>query len=370
MTPSETMKELLPTLDLWLAQGEKIALATLVDTHGTTPRPAGARLCLTESGRMEGSISGGCIEGDVFTRGLQVLEESQPVLTRYGIESDLGVAVGLSCGGEVDVLIEPFQDDATWRAVREAIENHRPAALCTTLAPEAWLGRRLAVLAEGPCVGGIEPELDALLTQRAPDLWQKGGHEILETEIAGEAVRVVIEAFSPPPRLYIVGATHIATILSPMASTLGFHVSVIDPRTPFATPSRFPQVDRLVLEWPQEFLAHEELDESAYVLTLTHDMKFDLPTLAHALRSKVRYIGALGSRRTHEKRLVELRSEGFQESELDRIHTPIGLNLGGRSPEEIALSILAELVATRHGTTEAGARPVPAEKADSKQARP
>ncbi|MEE3327364.1 MAG: XdhC/CoxI family protein [Myxococcota bacterium] len=346
------MREILPTLDRWLDTGEKIALATLVDTHGTTPRPAGARLCLTESGLMEGSISGGCIEGDVFTRGLQVLEESKAVLTRYGIESDVGVAVGLSCGGEVDVLIEPFQDDRVWRAVREAIENRRPAALCTTLAPEPWLGRRLAVLGDGQTEGGIEAEVDALLTQRAPDLWKDGGHEILETEISGEPVRVVIEAFAPPPRLYIVGATHIATILCPMASTLGFHVSVIDPRTPFATPSRFAQADQLILEWPQEFLAREELDDSAFVLTLTHDMKFDIPTLAHALRSEAGYVGALGSRRTHEKRLSELRAEGFDEVDLGRIHTPIGLNLGGRSPEEIALSILAEVVATRRGTAE------------------
>ena len=363
------MKELLPTLDLWLAQGEKIALATLVDTHGTTPRPAGARLCLTESGKMEGSISGGCLEGDVFTRGLQVLEDSRTVLTRYGIESDVGVAVGLSCGGEVDVLIEPFEDDATWRAFRASIENHRPAALCTTLAPEAWLGRRLTVLAEGRTEGGIDPEIDAVLKERATALWQDGGHEILEAEVAGEAVRVVIEAFSPPPRLYIVGATHIATILCPMASTLGFHVSVIDPRTPFATTSRFPQADRLVLEWPHEFLAREELDESAYVITLTHDMKFDIPTLTEALGSKARYVGALGSRRTHGKRLIELRSEGLSESDLERIHTPIGLDLGGRAPEEIALSILAELVATRHGNAEEFARSPSSQSADPEKAR-
>ena len=344
------MREILPTLDRWLGQGEKIALATLVDTHGTTPRPAGARLCLTQSGLMEGSISGGCIEGDVFTRGLQVLQESRPVLTRYGIESEVGVAVGLSCGGEVDVLIEPFKNDRVWRAVREAVENRRPAALCTTLAPEAWLGRRLAVLDDGRTEGGIAPDLDSILAQRASALYEKGGHEIFSTSVSGENIRVVIEAFPEPPRLYIVGATHIATILCPMASMLGFHVSVIDPREPFATQSRFPQSDRLILEWPHEVLAGEKLDESAFVLTLTHDMKFDIPTLTQALRSEARYIGALGSRRTHEKRLEQLREEGFGETDLKRIHTPIGLNLGGRSPEEIALSILAEVVASRHGT--------------------
>ena len=346
------MRELLPTLDRWLNQGEKIALATLVDTHGKTPRPAGARLCLTESGLMEGSISGGCIEGDVFTQGLQVLAESRPILTRYGIESELGVAVGLSCGGEVDVLIEPFRDDSTWQALRDAIEARRPAALCTALAPEAWLGRRIALFTEGLTEGSIHPEVDALLGQRGPNLLGENRHEILETEFEGQTARVVIEAFPAPPRLYIVGATHIATLLCPMASMLGFHVTVIDPRTPFATPERFPQADRLILEWPQEVLAREALDDSAFVLTLTHDMKFDIPTLAYALRSEARYVGALGSRRTHEKRLTELRAEGLEDEDLERIHTPIGLDLGGRSPEEIALSILAEVVATRHGTAE------------------
>ena len=345
----QSMREILPTLDRWLGQGEKIALATLVDTHGTTPRPAGARLCLTQSGLMEGSISGGCIEGDVFTQGLQVLEESRPILTRYGIESEVGIAVGLSCGGEVDVLIEPFENDSVWQAVRTAVEKKRAAALCTTLAPEARLGRRLAVLEEGVTEGGISPALDPILTQRASALLENGGHEIFSDSISGEEIRVVIEAFPKPPRLYIVGATHIATILSPMAATLGFDVSVIDPREPFATESRFPEIDRLILEWPQEVLAREELDESAFVLTLTHDMKFDIPTLTQALRSDARYIGALGSRRTHEKRLEQLREEGFGEADLGRIHTPIGLDLGGRSPEEIALSILAEVVASRHG---------------------
>ncbi|MFP6641634.1 MAG: XdhC/CoxI family protein [Myxococcota bacterium] len=343
------MREILPALDRWLAQGEDIALATLVDTHGPSPRPAGARLCLTRSGQIEGSVSGGCVEGDVFTRALQVLDESRPVVTRYGLDTDVSIAVGLSCGGEIDILIEPFRNDGAWQAVRSAVETHRPAALCTALGPEAHLGKRLAILEDGRLEGGIDPDLDVELATRAQALFALGGQETLEFDVGGEPTRVFIEAFTRRPRLYIVGATHIATVLCRMAVLLGFEVHVIDPRTPFATRERFPQADALVLEWPHEVLAREELDESTFVLTLTHDMKFDVPTLAQALRSEARYIGALGSRRTHARRLERLRDEGFSETDFARIHTPIGLDLGGRSPEEIALAILAEIVATRHG---------------------
>ena len=342
------MREILPTLENWLAQGEEIALATLVDTHGASPRPAGARLCLTRSGQMEGSVSGGCVESDVFTRALQVLDTSHPALVRYSIETETSVAVGLSCGGEIDVLIEPFRKDQAWDALASAIQQQSPAVLCTGLGPESILGKRMTILKSGHTQGDIAPEIDAQLIDRGLSLLPLGGQTLFESDASETSVRVLIEAFPQKPRLYIIGATHIATALCPMAVMLGFHVSVIDPRTPFATPERFPKTDELVLEWPHEALAKESLDESAFVLTLTHDMKFDIPTLAHALRSKARYIGALGSRRTHERRLTRLREEGFNDTDFQRIHTPIGLALGGRSPEEIALSILAELVASRN----------------------
>jgi xanthine dehydrogenase accessory factor len=344
------MREILPELDRWLEQGEEIALATLVDTHGPSPRPAGARLCLTRTGQMIGSVSGGCVENDVFELGQRVLESGRPALQSYGIDDALGVAVGLSCGGVIDVLVEPFTPDAAWQRVRDAVVAERPAALCVALEPEALRGRRLAILAEGESVGGIDATLDGAVRERALELLRHdNGRDIVEQPFGDGTARVFVESFPPRPRLFIVGATHTAIPLAQMAVLLGFHVSVVDPRTPFATRERFPDVHELLLDWPHEVLDRAGLDDGCFVLTLTHDLKFDIPTLARALRSEVRYIGALGSRRTHERRKQRLREEGFGDDELMRIHTPIGLDLGARSPEEIALAILAEIVAVRHG---------------------
>jgi len=344
------MREILHELDRWLEQGEEIALATLVDTHGPSPRPAGARLCLTRSGRIIGSVSGGCVENDVFDLGQRVLESGTATIQSYGIDDGLGVAVGLSCGGTIDVLVEPFASDEAWRCVRDAVVAERPVALCVALAPEALLGRRLAVLGNGELVGGIDLELDHAARDRALELLQDdGGRDIIERSWRDSNARVFVESFAPKPRLFIVGATHTAIPLTRMAVALGFKVSVIDPRTPFATRERFPDAHELRLEWPHEVLDAAELDDHCHVLTLTHDLKFDIPTLARALRSEVRYIGALGSRRTHELRKERLRAEGFDDDDLARIHTPIGLDIGARSPEEIALAILAEIVAVRHG---------------------
>jgi xanthine dehydrogenase accessory factor len=343
------MREILYELDKWQRQGEEIALATLVDTHGPSPRPAGARLCLTRSGRMVGSVSGGCVESDVFDNAIQVLDRGQPIIQSYGISDEVSVAVGLSCGGTIDVLIEPWQEDDAWQSVREAVEKERGAALCIALGPKVLVGRRLAITGEDVTRGGIAPELDAELARTARALLRGGGRKSVTLPWQGGEAKIFVEAFEPRQRLFIVGATHTAIPLCRMAVQLGYHVSVVDPRTPFATVERFPDADALLLEWPHEILGAAALDEHCHVLTLTHDLKFDIPTLACALRSNVCYIGALGSKRTHERRKERLREEGFDDTDLARIHTPIGLDIGARSPEEIALAILAEMVATRRG---------------------
>ena len=342
------MREILSELDRWLEQGEEIALATLVSAVGPSPRPSGARLALTRSGRMAGSVSGGCVEADVFERGLQVLDENRPAIVRYGISDEMGAAVGLSCGGEIDVLIEPFRADEAWLAVREALATERPAALCLALEPDALAGRRLAVLGRGR-VAGIDPELDEGVEKKARRLLDRGGSELFALPWRADRSRIFIEAFAPTRRLFVVGATHTAIALCRLARVVGFHVCVIDPRTPFANRERFADADELVCEWPDEVLERCELDASAYVLSLSHDLKFDIPTLARALRSKARYIGALGSRRTHERRKARLREQGFDDADLARIHTPVGLDIGARTPEEIALAILAEMVAANSG---------------------
>jgi xanthine dehydrogenase accessory factor len=259
------------------------------------------------------------------------------------------VAVGLSCGGEIDVLIEPWQPDAAWQAARAALLERRPYALCVPVAPEALLGRRLCVLEEGRTAGGIDPTLDDALAGVAADMLLDGGYRIHEAPWRDGAARILVEAVPPQPRLFIVGATHIAMPLCRMAVELGFHVTVIDPRPPFATRARFPDAHALLLEWPDTALDAAGLDARSHVVSLSHDLKFDVPTLARALRSEVRYIGALGSRRTHARRLERLREMGFAQADHARIHTPVGLDIGARTPEEIALAILAEIVAVRRG---------------------
>lgn len=342
------MREILNELLQWQREGEEIALATLVQSFGPVPRPSGARFAMTRSGRTIGSVSGGCIEGDVFERSLQVLESGLPAIQRYGIDDAEAIAVGLSCGGEVDLLIDKLAWDEKWQKLSEALLQQHRVFLCVGLDPPTLTGRMYIVDPDGTDAGSIHPELDATISDHARNHLMKAGPEILDVQCEGQPARIFIEPLQPQPRLFIVGATHIATILAPMASLVGHHVSVIDPRTAFATRERFPDVDALITEWPDSALKSAQIDAHCCIVSLSHDMKFDLPTLAHALRSDARYVGALGSTRTHRKRLEQLRSQGFGEAELTRIHTPIGLDLGGRSPEEIALAIVAEIVATRY----------------------
>lgn len=343
------MKDILPELDRWRRQGEEVALATLVAVQRSAPRPPGARMATTRGGALAGSIAGGCVEGDLVERALAVLDAGQPALVHYGITDELGFEVGLSCGGAVDVFVEPFVADAPWDAVRQAVERGRPAALALALAPAALAGRRLAVLGDGEPIGGIAPELDGPVALAARRLLEDEGTRLLTLPWRGEEAAVFVEAFTPPPHLLLVGATHVAIALTRMAKQLDFRVTVIDARSLFATRERFAEADALVRAWPDEALAEVSLDSYAYVVVLTHDPKFDVPTLAGALRSEARYIGAMGSRATHEGRRAELRRQGFDDADLARIHAPIGLDLGARSPEEVALAILAEILAVRRG---------------------
>ncbi len=347
------MKEILKELDAWMAAGEEIALATVVRVDGSAPRPSGGRLCLTRTGAMVGSVSGGCIESDVYERALRVLDSGVPALASYGPAPPEGFEVGLSCEGTIEVLIEPFAADEAWNRVRRAVEEDCPAAIAIGISPARTLGARLGIVGEtrdgSAQAGGIDPAIDGLVVDEALRLLRDGGAAVFEVEAHGEVHQVFIEPFAPAQRLYLVGATPIAVSLCRMAKEVGFSVIVIDPRTALAAGDRFRDAVEVLHEWPVDVLDGASLDADAYVLTLTHDAKFDLPTLARALESDVRYIGALGSRKTHAKRLTALRERGFGEEALARIKTPVGLDLGGRRPEEVALAILAEMVAARYG---------------------
>ncbi len=351
------MQEILVDLDRWQSEGNKLALATLTGVRQSAPRLPGARLLVTQDGRMAGSISGGCVEGDVIERALQVLENGEPVVAEYGISDEQGFDVGLSCGGTIDVLIEPFIATDAWQAVRDRVETQQPAALAIGLRPQNLLARQMAIIDDNR-VGSIDAALDQKVAAEAARRLIEGTAGTVTMPWQGEEAEIFVDAFAPAQRLFIVGATQVAIPLAAMAQNLGFRVTVVDARSVFATEERFPDADELLRAWPDEALAARSLDEHSHVVVLTHDPKFDLPVLEIALRSRATYIGAMGSRKTHARRVEYLRGQGFSEADVGRIKAPIGLDIGGRAPEELALAILAEIVATRHGrsldATEAG----------------
>ena len=343
------MTEILPEIARWQAQREQIAIATLLHVRGSAPRLPGARLGITRSGKMAGSVSGGCVENDLFQRAMCVLEAGVPEVATYGIDDESAFAVGLSCGGAIEVLIEPFAGCPAWQAVVSGLERREAVALAVGIAPALLLGRKFALTADGSTAGGIDPALDAAVAEEARRLLRTGGARVLTVPFHGADARIFVEGIPPPLRLFVVGATHVASVLCRLAKPLGFHVTVIDARGIYATRDRFHDADALVRGQPAEILEAAGLDESSYVVTLTHDPKFDLPVLACALRSPARYVGAMGSMRTHARRVAALREQGLSEAEAARIRAPVGLDLGGRTPEEMALAIMAEILAVRYG---------------------
>jgi len=343
------MRDLLPHLGRWQREGEEIALATVVRVRGSAPRRPGARLAVTRGGRMVGSVSGGCVESDVYERAQCVLDDGQPILVTYGAADELGLEVGLACGGSIDVLIEPFAAGAARNALRRALEKRTPAAFCVAVGPVELCGRSLTLAAGGEVAGAVAPELDAELVEIAGSLLAGESSQVIERTWRETSAEIFIESFPAPPRLFVIGATHTAIPLCRIAKEVGFEVTVVDAREVFATEERFSEADSLVRAWPDEAFEKIELTPDCNVVALTHDPKFDLPALALALRSPAGYIGALGSRRTHARRREQLLAQGFSDAELARIRTPVGLDIGARSPEEVALSIVAEMVAQRRG---------------------
>ena len=328
------VRGILGDLNRWLAVGEQIVLATVVWAEGSSPRPLGSRMAVTGSGQMAGSVSGGCVEGAVFEEAQEVLSSGSPKRLRYGIADETAWEVGLACGGTIEVYVEPLAE--AHRQLLTALEAEETVALATRLDG----GGHLLAWPDGRLEGdrSLAPELTALFPGPAAELRHRP-----------EEGDVFLEVFAPPPTLVIVGAVHVAMPLVLLSQTLGFRVRVIDPRRAFATRERFPTVDELSVAWPQDALQAEELGPQHYIVILSHDPKFDLPALQIALRSRAVYIGCIGAHTTQAKRKAALREAGFSEAELARIHGPVGLDLGGREPAEIALAILAEIVAVRHG---------------------
>lgn len=355
------MDEILEKLLEWQGQGRDAALATVVKTEGSTPRQQGAKLLVSSDSELVGSVSGGCVEADVTEHGLQALGEGRPRLVRYGISDDMGLTVGLACGGSIEVLIEPIATGQAPTAARppapnpyplvaDLVRQEVPVVVATVLRPDAMLGRR-AVLSRGLLQGSLgDSALDAALQEQAPVLIRRGLSTVVKTRTsAGESVETFLDIYPVPPTLYIFGGVHVAIPLTRFAKALGFRVKVIDPRGVFATPERFAEADELVIERPEAYLQRIRLDENSYVVVLTHDPKLDEPVLKRALEADVAYVGAIGSRKTNRDRMERLAAQGLSREKLARVHAPIGLDIGSQQPEEIALAIMAEIVAERYG---------------------
>lgn len=324
----------------WAAEGKGVAIATVVATWGSSPRPAGSQMAISAEGEFFGSVSGGCIEGAVITEAAEIVASGAPKIFDYGVTDDRAWEVGLACGGTVRVLVErlgaaPGLSRDLVAGLTEARAAKRPAALVTEIS-----SGRHALL--GPDTVTGELRLDAATLVDARATLKRNRNRLIDAP-GGE---IFVHAFNPPLRLTIIGAVHIAQPLVPMARLAGYEITVIDPRRAFATPERLPGVT-LSTDWPDKALTALPLDEQSALIALTHDPKLDDPALVAALRSGAFYIGALGSRRTHAKRLDRLAGHGFDEATLARIHGPIGLDIGAVSPAEIAIAILAEITQIR-----------------------
>jgi xanthine dehydrogenase accessory factor len=328
-------------------------------------------MVVAPDGSVTGSVSGGCVEGAVYELATEVATTGTPRLERYGVSDDDAFAVGLTCGGILDIFVEAVSESTfpQLEGVAEDIEAHRPVAVATVIAhPDAArVGRRLVLRPDAgtPAAGSLgSARADAAVTDDARGLLAAGRSEVIEYgpdgQRLGEGMEVFVASYAPRPRMLVFGAIDFAAALAQQGSFLGYRVTVCDARALFATRARFPTADHVVVDWPHRYLAAEAqanaIDASTAICVLTHDPKFDVPVLEVALRlPQVGYVGAMGSRRTHDDRMTRLRAAGLTDAELSRLSSPIGLDLGARTPEETAVSIAADVIARRWG---GGGRPL------------
>lgn len=360
------MRDVVAELAQRWERGETTALATVVRTFRSAPRQAGAAMLRCADGSVVGSVSGGCVEGAVYELGGEVVTTGQPALERYGISDDDAFAVGLTCGGIIDVFVEPVSRETfpELDAVAADISAERPVAVATVVEhPDPTrVGRHLVVRTgtlEDPVTGSLgSARADAALATDAVGMLEAGASGTLTYgpggERRGEGMHVFVSSYAARPRMLVFGAIDYAAAVARQATLLGYRVTVCDARPLFTTQARFPDVDELVVDWPHRYLAGEiaagRVDGRTVVCVMTHDPKFDVPLLQVAFDlPEGAYIGAMGSRRTHDDRLRRLRAAGATEEKIARMHSPIGLDLGARTPEETAVSIAAEVIALRWG---------------------
>jgi len=357
------VRDILSRITKWWEAGETFGLATVVRTYHSAPRDPGAALAVSSSAGHEvtGSVSGGCVEGAVYELSLDVCQTGRPVLQTYGVSEDDAFAVGLTCGGIIDIFVERVDKESfpALGDIAAAVERGEPVAVATVIAGPGQIGARRVIWAGDPGDPGASgslgsgPRLDAAVEDDVRGMLAQGLTGIrrygAQGERRGDELSVFVNSFAPPPRMLVFGAIDFAAAVARVGKFLGYQVTVCDARRVFATASRFPDADEVVVDWPHRFLAGTEVDARTVICVLTHDPKFDVPLLEVALRTPAGYIGAMGSRRTHDDRLARLREVGLTEDELSRLRSPIGLDLGARTPEETAVSIAAELIQLRWG---------------------
>jgi len=359
------MRDVLPDLLAWWRAGETVGIGTVVGTWRSAPRQPGAAMLVGPDESAVGSVSGGCVESAVYALAREVVADGHPVLQRYGVSDNDAFAVGLTCGGILDVFVEKVSQESfpELADIAADIQAGRPVAVATVVEhPDAArIGMRMIIrpAEESPIIGSLGgSRADAAVADDVRGLLAAGKTELLtygpEGQRRGEGMRVFAASYAPPPRMLVFGAIDFAAAVARLGSFLGYRVTVCDARPVFATRTRFPDAHEVVVDWPHRFLAGEveagRIDTRTVICVLTHDPKFDVPVLEIALRlPQVGYVGAMGSRKTHEERLQRLREAGLTDVELGRLSSPIGLDLGARTPEETAVSIAAEIVGQRWG---------------------
>jgi len=357
------VRDILDPISKWWDAGEAFGLATVVSTFSSAPREPGAAMAVSAVGEAVGSVSGGCVEGAVYELSGEVRATGRPVLQRYGVSDDDAFAVGLTCGGIIDIFVEPVSRDSFSELgeVAAAVRAGQPVALATVISGPGQVGarrliwpeqdRRASLESSGTLGSGVR--LDQAVDDDARGMLAQGVTAVRRYGPDGERRRdelsVFVQSFAPPPRMLVFGAIDFAAAVARAGKFLGYRVTVCDARPVFATRARFPDADEVVTDWPHRYLAGQDIDQRTVICVLTHDPKFDVPLLEVALRTPAGYIGAMGSRRTHDDRLARLREVGLAEDELARLRSPIGLDLGARTPEETAVAIAAELIQLRWG---------------------
>jgi xanthine dehydrogenase accessory factor len=344
------MHDILTDTFTWINDAEPVVLATVVHTWGSSPREAGAQMAFTPNGKVSGSVSGGCVEGAVIQSGLQTLSTHQAQLLRFGVADETAFDVGLACGGNIEILVRPL-NPTFFLKIKAEMDAQRSLAIISIVdGPQELIGREMLITQAAESIGTLDTALDPAARTVGEQAILDGQPKNLTLESrTGEQVRIFINTILPPPTLVMVGGVHIAVSLAAIAKAIGYHTIVVDPRRTFGSPDRFPNVNQLIQAWPQEAFEQIVLTRSTCVAMLTHDPKIDDPALMIVLNSPVFYVGALGSLKTHQSRRRRLLDEGLSPNQLDRIRGPIGLDIGAKTPEEIALSIMAEIVDVRRG---------------------